>query len=49
MNWDWQAVADFMPHFWDGLLVTLYRRKVHTFTETAVSYCSNPATCRVWP
>lgn len=23
MNWDWQAVADFMPHFWDGLLVTL--------------------------
>ncbi|MEU9732040.1 ectoine/hydroxyectoine ABC transporter permease subunit EhuD [Streptomyces sp. NPDC048002] len=23
MNWDWNAVADFMPHFWDGLLVTL--------------------------
>ncbi|MFD5378365.1 ectoine/hydroxyectoine ABC transporter permease subunit EhuD [Streptomyces griseoincarnatus] len=23
MNWDWSAVADFMPHFWDGLLVTL--------------------------
>ncbi|CAL9553673.1 ectoine/hydroxyectoine ABC transporter permease subunit EhuD [Streptomyces sp. Tu 3180] len=23
MNWDWGAVADFMPHFWDGLLVTL--------------------------
>ncbi|MFF6873911.1 ectoine/hydroxyectoine ABC transporter permease subunit EhuD [Streptomyces sp. NPDC012474] len=23
MKWDWNAVADFMPHFWDGLLVTL--------------------------
>ncbi|MFD9031666.1 ectoine/hydroxyectoine ABC transporter permease subunit EhuD [Streptomyces sp. NPDC059567] len=23
MNWDWSAVADFMPRFWDGLLVTL--------------------------
>ncbi|MDL2079700.1 ectoine/hydroxyectoine ABC transporter permease subunit EhuD [Streptomyces sp. GXMU-J15] len=23
MNWDWQAVSDFMPQFWDGLLVTL--------------------------
>jgi polar amino acid transport system permease protein len=23
MNWDWSAVGDFMPHFWDGLLVTL--------------------------
>jgi polar amino acid transport system permease protein len=23
VNWDWNAVADFMPHFWDGLLVTL--------------------------
>ncbi|MET9439909.1 ectoine/hydroxyectoine ABC transporter permease subunit EhuD [Streptomyces sp. NPDC006610] len=23
MNWDWQAVRDFMPHFWDGLAVTL--------------------------
>ena len=23
MNWDWNAVSDFMPHFWDGLLVTL--------------------------
>ncbi|MEV6593648.1 ectoine/hydroxyectoine ABC transporter permease subunit EhuD [Streptomyces acidicola] len=23
MQWDWGAVADFMPHFWDGLLVTL--------------------------
>ncbi|MDQ0403985.1 MULTISPECIES: ectoine/hydroxyectoine ABC transporter permease subunit EhuD [unclassified Streptomyces] len=23
MNWDWSAVSDFMPHFWDGLLVTL--------------------------
>lgn len=22
-KWDWQAVADFMPHFWDGVLVTL--------------------------
>ncbi len=21
--WDWSAVADFMPHFWDGVLVTL--------------------------
>ncbi|GGV31851.1 ectoine/hydroxyectoine ABC transporter permease subunit EhuD [Streptomyces longisporoflavus] len=23
MNWDWSNVEDFMPHFWDGLLVTL--------------------------
>ncbi|GHF67141.1 ectoine/hydroxyectoine ABC transporter permease subunit EhuD [Streptomyces griseosporeus] len=23
MNWDWSAVSDFMPHFWDGLVVTL--------------------------
>ncbi|WP_455353587.1 ectoine/hydroxyectoine ABC transporter permease subunit EhuD [Streptomyces sp. SYSU K217416] len=23
MNWDWSAVADFMPQFWDGVLVTL--------------------------
>ncbi|WP_314412060.1 ectoine/hydroxyectoine ABC transporter permease subunit EhuD [Streptomyces sp. DSM 40484] len=23
MIWDWSAVGDFMPHFWDGLLVTL--------------------------
>jgi polar amino acid transport system permease protein len=23
VKWDWSAVSDFMPHFWDGLLVTL--------------------------
>ncbi|MEU6733846.1 ectoine/hydroxyectoine ABC transporter permease subunit EhuD [Streptomyces physcomitrii] len=23
MNWDWQVVDDFMPKFWDGVLVTL--------------------------
>ncbi|MGW5861977.1 ectoine/hydroxyectoine ABC transporter permease subunit EhuD [Streptomyces sp. NPDC055239] len=23
MKWDWSNVEDFMPHFWDGLLVTL--------------------------
>ncbi|MFF3344973.1 ectoine/hydroxyectoine ABC transporter permease subunit EhuD [Streptomyces sp. NPDC002779] len=23
MTWDWNAVSDFMPHFWDGLWVTL--------------------------
>ncbi|MFF7449156.1 MULTISPECIES: ectoine/hydroxyectoine ABC transporter permease subunit EhuD [unclassified Streptomyces] len=23
MKWDWNAVGDFMPQFWDGLLVTL--------------------------
>ncbi|MGW3988490.1 ectoine/hydroxyectoine ABC transporter permease subunit EhuD [Streptomyces sp. NPDC004830] len=23
MNWDWSAVSDFLPHFRDGLLVTL--------------------------
>ncbi|MFH8986662.1 ectoine/hydroxyectoine ABC transporter permease subunit EhuD [Streptomyces sp. NPDC017940] len=22
-TWDWGAVSDFMPHFWDGLLITL--------------------------
>ncbi|MFF7983276.1 ectoine/hydroxyectoine ABC transporter permease subunit EhuD [Streptomyces sp. NPDC007901] len=23
MTWDWSAVREFMPHFWDGLAVTL--------------------------
>jgi len=23
VKWDWGAVRDFLPHFWDGLLVTL--------------------------
>ncbi|WP_410538416.1 ectoine/hydroxyectoine ABC transporter permease subunit EhuD [Streptomyces sp. KL2] len=23
MNWNWDVVADFMPRFWDGVLVTL--------------------------
>ncbi|MBK3579704.1 ectoine/hydroxyectoine ABC transporter permease subunit EhuD [Streptomyces sp. MBT65] len=23
MNWNWSAVGDFMPYFWDGLKVTL--------------------------
>ncbi|MDI3386955.1 ectoine/hydroxyectoine ABC transporter permease subunit EhuD [Streptomyces sp. B-S-A8] len=23
MKWDWSAVSDFMPRFWDGVLVTL--------------------------
>ncbi|MCL7427492.1 ectoine/hydroxyectoine ABC transporter permease subunit EhuD [Streptomyces sp. NPDC057806] len=23
MTWDWNAVSDFMPYFWDGLWVTL--------------------------
>ncbi|MFI6933335.1 ectoine/hydroxyectoine ABC transporter permease subunit EhuD [Streptomyces sp. NPDC050287] len=23
MKWDWDAVSGFMPHFWDGVLVTL--------------------------
>jgi polar amino acid transport system permease protein len=23
VTWDWSAVADFMPRFWDGVLVTL--------------------------
>jgi polar amino acid transport system permease protein len=23
MKWDWNAVSEFMPYFWDGLLVTL--------------------------
>jgi polar amino acid transport system permease protein len=23
VKWDWSAVSDFMPYFWDGLLVTL--------------------------
>ncbi|WP_445401315.1 ectoine/hydroxyectoine ABC transporter permease subunit EhuD [Streptomyces sp. LE64] len=22
-SWDWSAVVDFLPHFWDGVLVTL--------------------------
>jgi site-specific recombinase XerD len=31
----------------DGLLVTIYRRKIKTFTETAVPYGRVPATCPV--
>jgi site-specific recombinase XerD len=31
----------------DGLLVTLYRRKLKKFTEVAVPYGANPATCPV--
>lgn len=31
----------------DGLLVTVYRRKIKTFTEVAVPYGGNPATCPV--
>ncbi|GAA3087379.1 site-specific integrase [Streptosporangium carneum] len=31
----------------DGLLVTIYRRKIKAFTEVAVPYGSNPATCPV--
>ncbi|MBX6387144.1 MAG: tyrosine-type recombinase/integrase [Microbispora sp.] len=31
----------------DGLLVTVYRRKIKKFTEVAVPYGSNPATCPV--
>ncbi|MGN9794167.1 ectoine/hydroxyectoine ABC transporter permease subunit EhuD [Streptomyces sp. NPDC054847] len=23
MTWDWSAIADFMPRFWDGVLITL--------------------------
>src|SRR4051812_21912167 len=23
MNWEWSAVGDFMPKFWDGVLTTL--------------------------
>ncbi|MER7954544.1 ectoine/hydroxyectoine ABC transporter permease subunit EhuD [Streptomyces sp. NPDC096030] len=23
MNWDWSAVVDFLPRFWDGVLLTL--------------------------
>ncbi|MFJ3585245.1 ectoine/hydroxyectoine ABC transporter permease subunit EhuD [Streptomyces sp. NPDC090127] len=23
MNWDWSAVVDFLPRFWDGVLITL--------------------------
>lgn len=31
----------------EGLLVTIYRRKLKTYTECAVPYGSNPATCPV--
>ncbi|GLX02958.1 tyrosine-type recombinase/integrase [Microtetraspora sp. NBRC 16547] len=31
----------------DGLLVTIYRRKIKRHTETAVPYGANPATCPV--
>ncbi|MCK1798528.1 ectoine/hydroxyectoine ABC transporter permease subunit EhuD [Streptomyces sp. XM4193] len=23
MNWDWEVVSDFMPKFWDGVIVTI--------------------------
>ncbi len=31
----------------EGLLITIYRRKIKKYTETAVPYGSNPATCPV--
>ncbi|MCW7945989.1 amino acid ABC transporter permease [Streptomyces hygroscopicus] len=36
MNWDWSAVRDFMPHFWDGLLVTLQALALGSLISFAV-------------
>lgn len=30
MNWDWNAVDEFMPRFWDGVLVTLQALAIGT-------------------
>ncbi|MEU6354225.1 ectoine/hydroxyectoine ABC transporter permease subunit EhuD [Streptomyces sp. NPDC047072] len=36
MNWDWQVVADFMPRFWDGVLVTLQALAIGTLIAFAL-------------
>ncbi|MFD1661911.1 ectoine/hydroxyectoine ABC transporter permease subunit EhuD [Streptomyces caeni] len=36
MTWDWGAVRDFMPHFWDGLLVTLQALALGSLISFAV-------------
>ncbi|MER6011743.1 ectoine/hydroxyectoine ABC transporter permease subunit EhuD [Streptomyces bluensis] len=36
MTWDWGAVADFMPRFWDGLLVTLQSLAVGSLISFAL-------------
>jgi polar amino acid transport system permease protein len=36
MNWDWQVVDDFMPRFWDGVLVTLQALAIGTLISFAL-------------
>ncbi|OQR64940.1 ectoine/hydroxyectoine ABC transporter permease subunit EhuD [Streptomyces maremycinicus] len=36
MNWDWNVVDDFMPRFWDGVLVTLQALAVGTLIAFAL-------------
>ncbi|GAA2623496.1 ectoine/hydroxyectoine ABC transporter permease subunit EhuD [Streptomyces vastus] len=36
MNWDWQVVDDFMPRFWDGVLVTLQALAIGTLIAFAL-------------
>ncbi|MGW6460158.1 ectoine/hydroxyectoine ABC transporter permease subunit EhuD [Streptomyces sp. NPDC055078] len=54
MEWDWSAVEDFMPRFWDGLLVTLQALALGALLAFAlglvwaVAQRSGPAVVR-WP
>ncbi|QOV38124.1 ectoine/hydroxyectoine ABC transporter permease subunit EhuD [Streptomyces ferrugineus] len=36
MNWDWAVVEDFMPRFWDGVLVTLQALAIGTLIAFAL-------------
>ncbi|NGO47813.1 ectoine/hydroxyectoine ABC transporter permease subunit EhuD [Streptomyces ureilyticus] len=36
MSWDWQVVDDFMPQFWDGVLVTLQALAIGTLIAFAL-------------
>jgi polar amino acid transport system permease protein len=36
MNWDWEVVDDFMPRFWDGVLVTLQALAIGTLIAFAL-------------
>jgi polar amino acid transport system permease protein len=36
MNWDWQVVDDFMPRFWDGVIITLQALAIGTLIAFAL-------------
>ncbi|MEU0116183.1 ectoine/hydroxyectoine ABC transporter permease subunit EhuD [Streptomyces bobili] len=50
MSWDWNVVADFMPRFWDGVLVTLQALAVGTLIAFALGlvWALAQRSTRVW-